>query len=598
MDAISRVAAIIPKINTANPPDCLEEIAQALSELPEGGFDIAVTPCLALCGPGCGSLGANPALVRACTEALEEAARLTAGQDSFFLCGTIADIWGQNIPAMAVLCRGELIALIPAAGESAPPGMMPADTVFAAGTMRFCVVSCGLDDLARAFLDAAGTGCDLVIITAYDPVWAGRISEIKALLQSLSAATGCAAVLVNGGIGDSSSPYAYRGFAAVYECGEELAFALGENRSFSVTVDLDGDVIRADKRSKALKEPVCTVHPLPGRSDLLRPVNRNPFLPQKDIPAYLDELFLLQARSLASRMENTGITKLVLGVSGGLDSTAALLAGVKALELLGLPRENLTGITMPGFGTSDQTYYNALSLLENLKVTRRDISIKQAVRQHFEDIGHTGEKDTAYENAQARERTQILMDIANMTGALVVGTGDLSEEALGFATFGGDHLANYNVNSCITKTVLRELVAHLADTGGFGEVSGVLRDILDTPVSPELIPPDEYGEITQKTEEILGPYALHDFFLYYFVKCSFAPSKLYSYACAAFAGELEPQFIREKLDIFIRRFCAGQFKRACAPDAASITEVNLLGVNFTVPSDLDPSFLLRGLRQD
>jgi len=471
--------------------------------------------------------------------------------------------------------------------------MMPPNSVFVAGTIRFSVVCCEFEDLARGCLDAAASGCDLIIIPAYEPIWAGRIDEVRTLVQSVSKATGCAVALVNGGVGDSSSPYAYRGFAAIYEAGKTLAFALGDNRSFSVTVDLDGDVIRGAKRSNAFREPVCTVHPLPGRAGLLRPVSRNPFLPEKDVHAYLDELFLLQARSLAARMENTGITRLVLGVSGGLDSTAALLVCVKALELLGLPPENLTGIVMPGFGTSDQTYYNALSLLEALGVSKRDISIKTAVQQHFEDIGHTGAKDTAYENAQARERTQILMDIANMTGGLMVGPANLSESALGFSTYGGDHMAGYNVNICITKTVLRELVTHLAGYGCFAPAAGLLRDVLDTPVSPELIPTDERGEISQKTEEILGPYVLHDFFLYYFIKCGFAPSKLYRYACVAFAGEFEQGFIKEKLALFIGRFCAGQFKRSCAPDAASVTEVNLLGVNFTMPSDLDPSFLLR-----
>jgi NAD+ synthase (glutamine-hydrolysing) len=296
-------------------------------------------------------------------------------------------------------------------------------------------------------------------------------------------------------------------------------------------------------------------------------------------------------------MENTGITKLVLAVSGGLDSTVALLVCVEAMALLDLPRKNIIGVTLPGFGTSDTTYYNALNLLEKLEVTRRDISIKAAVQQHFEDIGHGGEKDITYENAQARERTQVILDIANMIGGLMVGTGDLSEEALGFCTFGGDQLAGYNVNCCITKTVLRELTAHIADNNLIEGVADILRDILDTPVSPELLPPDEAGDIQQKTEEILGPYILHDFFLYHFIRYRFGPTKLYFYACMAFAGEMEPPFIKDKLRLFLKRFCAGQFKRACAPDAAAITQVNLLGANYRIPSDLDPSFLLAELEE-
>jgi NAD+ synthase (glutamine-hydrolysing) len=417
------------------------------------------------------------------------------------------------------------------------------------------------------------------------------------MVKSLSAATGCAIVLVNGGVGDTSSPYAYRGFVALCESGEELAFARGDNRSFSVTADLDGDVIRAHKRSAAYVEPAHAIRPLEGRPGLLRRIRQNPFLPAENPGAYLSDLFHLQARSLAARMENTGITKLVLAVSGGLDSTMALLVCVEAMALLDLPRKNIIGVTLPGFGTSDTTYYNALNLLEKLEVTRRDISIKAAVQQHFEDIGHGGEKDITYENAQARERTQVILDIANMTGGLMVGTGDLSEEALGFCTFGGDQLAGYNVNCCITKTVLRELTAHIANNNLVEGVADILRDILDTPVSPELLPPDEAGDIQQKTEEILGPYILHDFFLYHFIRYRFGPAKLYFYACMAFAGEMEPPFIREKLRLFLKRFCAGQFKRACAPDAAAITQVNLLGVNYRIPSDLDPSFLLAELEE-
>lgn len=604
MDAICRISAIVEKVNVANPADCLEEIKQSLLELPEGGFDIAVLPKLALCSPSCGRLFHSPALQRQCASALEALAAFTAELDSYIAVGTLVEDWGKPVSAIALLHRGELVALIPTEGGPAPLSnedlseeLVTQDAVFACGNIRFCVISCTFDKLTGRCLEAAATGCDLILIPAYEPVWAGRIEEVRAMVKSVSKATGCAIVLVNGGVGDTSSPWAYRGFSVLCESGTELAFALAENRSFSVTVDLDGDIIKALKRSTAYVEPCHGIRPLEGRPGLLRKLRRNPFLPEENPGDYLTELFELQARSLASRMENTGITKLVLAVSGGLDSTAALLVCVRAMAILDLPRENILGVTLPGFGTSDTTYYNALSLLEKLGVTRRDISIKAAVQQHFEDIGHSGAKDVTYENSQARERSQIILDLANMVGGLMVGTGDLSEEALGFCTFAGDHIANYNVNVCVTKTILRELVGYVAAQGLIEGVSDVLQDVLDTPISPELLPPEETGEIKQKTEEILGPYILHDFFLYHFLKYRFGPAKIYFYACMAFAGELEPDFIKEKLRFFFKRFCAGQFKRSCAPDSASLTEVNLCGVNYYIPSDLDPSFLLKELEE-
>ena len=289
----------------------------------------------------------------------------------------------------------------------------------------------------------------------------------------------------------------------------------------------------------------------------------------------------------------TGLHHLVLGVSGGLDSTLALLVCHEALKQLDLPSKNLMAITMPGFGTSDRTYYNALSLISALGAQNRDISIKASVLQHFEDIGHDPSlRDVTYENAQARERTQILMDVANSCRGIVVGTGDMSEDALGWCTFGGDHLANYNVNVCLTKTMIRRMVTFLCSRFD-DEVGSILRDIVDTPVSPELLPPDESGKIQQKTEDILGSYELHDFFLYYLLRCSFPPRKLYYYACVAFSGQFSASYILEKLKVFLNRFFAGQFKRSCTPDSADITEVCLS--RCPIPSDCSPQALLSDL---
>lgn len=600
MNSLIRIATVVNKVNCANPADCLEEIKQHISELT--ACDIILLPKLALCSPAGSSLLMNPFLPEQCGEALDGLALATRELPGYVICGLAQDDAGRTASLMAVLYRGSLIALVPT--ENNPPPfinggysemVVPPSTVFDCGGLRFCVCGCGFSALASGCVAAAQTGCDLILVPAYEPIWAGRIVEVCRQVKTLSQSLGCAVAVVNGGVGDTSSPFVYQGFAAVYECGNRLLRQSAGYEGFSAVADLDCDIIRSQKKSLAYVRPSHAIQPESGKRGLFREIIKNPYLPPKNEAAYLSQLFRLQVRSLVARLENTGMARLIAGVSGGLDSTAALLVAAKAMDILGLPRGNVIGVTMPGFGTSDRTYFNALSIIEQLGLEQRDIPIRASVLQHLEDIGHTGQKDVTYENAQARERAQILLDLGNSAGALVVGSSDLSEEALGFCTFAGDHIAGYNVNCCIPKTVLRALVRHIADEDMFPGVSEVLRDILDTPVSPELLPPDETGEIAQKTEEILGPYELHDFFIYYFIKYRFRPSKLYYYACMAFADTFEPGFIKDKLGIFLRRFTAGQFKRSCAPDAASITDVNLLGVNFAIPSDLDPSSLLKEL---
>ena len=597
-----RLTCVINKVNGGNPAECLEEIQNLLSELPGAGGDIIVLPKLSLCGAGCGSLFKNPVLSDRCEKALGVLRDRTVGRGGYLIVGLVMDDWGRPVSAMAVIHNGELVALIPTLDNPEPlintgytDLFMTHEAVFSCGSLRFCILGCDLSTLALQASRAAASGVDLIIIPACSPIRAGSIGEICEAAKVVSASAGCAVAVVNGGVGDTSSPYLYRGFSVVSECGEQLAMQIADYQSCFCMADLDADIIRARKKVNVAAVPMHSVDPVGQKSGLMRPISRTPFLPKRDPEIYLEELFACQVRSLAARMENTGISRLVIGVSGGVDSTAALLVSVGAVDALELPRESILGVTMPGMGTSDQTYYNALKLLDSLGVERRDIPIRASVQQHFEDIGHSGRADTAYENAQARERTQILMDLGNMVGGMVVGTGDLSEEALGFSTFGGDHLANYNVNACVPKTVLRVMLTHIADVAIFEGLAPIIGEILETPVSPELLPTGEQGEISQKTEDILGPYELHDFFLYYLISYRMRPSKLFHYACIAFAGTYDPEFIRDKLSLFIRRFCAGQFKRACAPDGASITEVNLSGVNFSMPSDFDPSALLQDL---
>ncbi|MEG2814365.1 MAG: NAD(+) synthase, partial [Oscillospiraceae bacterium] len=324
----------------------------------------------------------------------------------------------------------------------------------------------------------------------------------------------------------------------------------------------------------------------PLNHSLLRTFSKTPYLPniRTDLNAYLDNLFELQAASLANRMKNIGCSRLVIGVSGGLDSTLALLVCVKAVKMLYIHTQNITAVTMKGLGTSTKTYDNSIELMKKLNVNLKDIPIEKSVLQHFSDITHSKDTyDTTYENAQARERTQILFSLANMDNALVVGTGDLSEASLGFCTFGGDHLASFNVNICINKTTIRSLINRLSETE-FIKIAKTLKDILDTPISPELLPTDENGQIAQKTEDILGEYILHDFFLYYLVKYNFSVEKILTYAVATFKEKFDKEYISQKLDLFISKLITSQFKRSCSVDSANITEINLK--NFAIPSDL------------
>lgn len=369
----------------------------------------------------------------------------------------------------------------------------------------------------------------------------------------------------------------------------------GRKRLFRASADLDADIILSQKRPSLLQTEPLGKHILNKKAGLLRDVRQNPYLPadcRKQIPV-IEELFDLQVRALAGRMQNTGIQKTVIGCSGGLDSTLALLVASCAMRRLGLPQGNIIAITMPGFGTTDRTYQNALKLIDGIGAEKREISIADSILQHFSDIGQNSEKhDITYENAQARERTQILFDVANMEGALVIYTGDLSEAALGWCTFGGDQFANFNVNVCVTKTMARLAVEYLSGSAQFVDVSDILKDILLTPISPELLP-DSGG---QHTEEILGDYILHDFYLYYFTRYNMPPSKLYEYACRAFGGDYTPAEINRTLTMFIKRFFAGQFKRSSAPETAAISPVCLAPSCFTFPSDASSEFLLQELR--
>jgi NAD+ synthase (glutamine-hydrolysing) len=330
----------------------------------------------------------------------------------------------------------------------------------------------------------------------------------------------------------------------------------------------------------------------PKDFDLIRDVDAHPFIPKDaDMQSSCEEILNIQVAGLAKRLYHINAQKAVIGISGGLDSTLALLVTVKAFDRLGLDRKGIIGITMPGFGTTDRTYNNAMKLMQVLGITIREISIAKAVTQHFEDIGHDPKQhDITYENSQARERTQILMDVANQVNGIVVGTGDLSELALGWATYNGDHMSMYGVNAGVPKTLIRYLVTYVA-----GEMAtDTLLDIVDTPISPELIPADEKGNIKQKTEDLVGPYELHDFFIYYFLRYGFSPAKIYVLAQKAFAKDYDDATIKKWLTTFCRRFFTQQFKRSCLPDGPKVGSVSLSPRgDWRMPSDASYALWLK-----
>ena len=422
----------------------------------------------------------------------------------------------------------------------------------------------------------------------------GKYDYLKKLIAQQSARCLCGYVYAAAGFGESSTDLVFDGKAIVAENGTILAESERWKNGPQYSIcDLDIEAIRRDRLHMGTFHDCSALNPLDtgviaanlspapasGTDDtLLRFINPHPFVPADDneIDRRATEIVHIQSAGLARRLDATGCRTLVVGISGGLDSTLALLVAVKAFDRLELPRKGIIGITMPGFGTTDRTHSNAVTLMEGLGVTVREIPIGAAVMQHFHDIGHDPEvHDVTYENSQARERTQILMDVANQEGGMVLGTGDLSELALGWATYNGDHMSMYGVNASVPKTLVKYLVRWFAMRTDKPEVADALRDIIDTPISPELIPADAEGNITQKTEDLVGPYELHDFFLYYMLRYGFTPERIYRLALNAFDGAYSPETIKKWLDTFMRRFFNQQFKRSCMPDGPKVGSVCL-----------------------
>lgn len=616
-----RVAAITPSARVADLTYNCEAIVSAAKKAAEDGARILTLPELSLTGACLGDLYFSEALTAAVERVLARYMEETASLSLLSVIGLPARIEGRLYNAAAVVYGGKLLGLVPRcripradlraqdrlfsegkkvvrtvsyAGQQTAFG---ASLLFVCDTLPSLRIAVCMDDPARY----EGSATLLCVPTA-EPAGAGS----TALRRTRLSAAAPARILLSANAGAGES-----GTDLVFASHSLLAFGgriLTETAPFSDGVLLcrEVDTALAEQRLSETRgdcaEEVAVSFSLPmEKTRITHPPRRLSFLPEGEAAQKerFSEILEIQARGLAARFTRAYAKSGVIGVSGGLDSTLALLIAVRAADLCGMKREQIVAVTMPGFGTTARTKGNAEKLCESLGVSLRCIDITAAVRVHFKDIGHPEDCfDVVYENAQARERTQILMDIANAEGGLVIGTGDLSELALGFATYNGDHMSMYAPNAAVPKTLMRYLVSHLADAAeaeGRGEEAAILRDVLATPVSPELLPPKD-GEIAQCTENIVGPYELHDYFLYHLVRNRFSPDKILRLALESFKGIYDKETVKGWLKLFLRRFFSQQFKRSCLPDGPRIGSVTLSPRGgFVMPSDANAAVWLSAL---
>ena len=627
IDGFVRIAAITPDLRVADCTGNAAETVRAAQRAAQAGASVAVFPELGLTGYTCGDLFLQDALVRGAQEALSAVLAGTAGLDLLLAVGLPVRCGAALYNCAAVLCAGRILGLVPkthipnygefyelrhfAPGEGVDEEVelcgqrvrLCARQLFACKEMPDLVVGVEIcEDLwvpAPPSEALALSGATVLLnLSASDEI-IGKAAYRRSLVQGQSGRLLCAYAYADAGRGESTQDMVFAGHDLIAENGTILAETKRFQNEMAVC-DVDVQRLAADRRRSNTFAPGAalprTAFSLPLRElSLLREIPPTPFVPQSQahLAERCEEILALQAGGLVTRLKHTGIRRAVVGLSGGLDSTLALIVMAHAFDDLNLPRSGILAVTMPGFGTTSRTRGNAEKLAEAYGVELRTVSISKAVEQHFADIGQNmNDHDVTYENSQARERTQVLMDIANKIGGLVVGTGDLSELALGWATYNGDHMSMYAVNCSIPKTLVRHLTAFEAARSP-EPLKSVLLDVLGTPVSPELLPPTK-GEISQKTEDIVGPYELHDFFLYYLLRFGFSPRKIYRLCRAAMQGRYSDEEIKKWLRTFLRRFFSQQFKRSCLPDGPKVGSVTLSPRgDWRMPSDASAALWLR-----
>lgn len=603
-----KAAAVTPKIKVADTKYNAELILDMMKESTRQGAKIVVFPELCLTGYTCQDLFLQERLLQGAKDALMKLVKESASLDAIFFVGLPFEILGKLYNVAAVFSHGEVLGLVPksylpnynefyearhfvSGAELATEVVLPdgscvpadRDLLFVCEQMpklRIGVELC--EDLWTPnppSISHALAGASVLVNLSASNELTGKDSYRRELVSGQSARLLAAYIYASAGEGESTQDLVFSGHNIIAENGQILA----ESKRFGHGIlysEIDVERLCAQRRRMTTFVTEDQTHTeilfslKIEETKLTRFIDPAPFVPtdRQNREKRCDEILMIQAMGLKKRLEHTGANA-VVGISGGLDSTLALLVTVRAFDLCGRDHKGITAVTMPGFGTTDRTYDNAVKLIQSFGAEFVEVDICQSVNVHFSDIGQDPSvHDVTYENSQARERTQILMDIANKKNALVIGTGDLSELALGWATYNGDHMSMYAVNASVPKTLVRHLVRYYADTCEDKQLSDTLYDVLDTPVSPELLPPED-GKISQKTEDLVGPYELHDFFLYYMLRQGFSPAKIYRLAKIAFAGTYEDAFILKWLKTFCRRFFAQQFKRSCLPDGPKVGSV-------------------------
>ena len=629
-----KVAAVTPDIRVADTAYNTENICRMIDETVKEGAKIIVFPELCVTGYTCSDLFTQDILLQDARKAMFEIAEYTTGKDALIFVGLPMAVDGELYNVAAALNQGRILGLttksfLPNYGEfyemrqfrrgpkkarmiclngrEIPFGPQ---LLFAAEGMEELIVSAEIcEDVWSPIppsIQAAREGATVIVNCSASDETIGKASYRRSLIEGQSARLICGYIYANAGEGESTTDLVFGGHNIIAENGTTLAKSKRFENS-AIYTEIDVKRLLSERRKnttfQAAEEKTLMRIPFEIRKEetkLTRPFPSRPFVPSvmSERAKRCEEILTIQAMGLKKRLAHAHAKSAVVGISGGLDSTLALLVSAKAFDALGMDRKGIVAVTMPCFGTTDRTYQNACKMSQKLGATLREIPVGAAVEQHFKDIGHNPEDHSVtYENSQARERTQVLMDVANQAGGIVIGTGDMSELALGWATYNGDHMSMYGVNASVPKTLVRHLVHYYADTCEDEELKNVLYDVLDTPVSPELLPPKD-GEIAQKTEDLVGPYELHDFYLYYLLRFGYEPSKIYRIARYAFAGEYDDATIYKWLYTFCRRFFIQQFKRSCLPDGPKVGTVALSPRgDWRMPSDACAAGWLRDLER-
>lgn len=633
-DGFIKVSAVTPKITVADPAGNADIIIKEIKESSGSHSKVIVLPELCISGYECRDLFWQEFLLNKCIDALFKIREETKDIDAIIFVGLPLEYNGKLFNVAAALCKGEILGFVPKKnlpnynefyearhfsqgneevgyinlkGETIPFGT---NIIFECSSMPHLKISAEIcEDLwapEPPSVSHALAGATMIVNLSASDAMTGKASYRKGLVSYQSARLICGYIYASAGDGESSTDLVFSGHNLIAENG----VVLKESERFknqSVSSDIDVDRLVSERRrmstfpvQASFSHKVIPFYLTIEDTVLDRYIDPEPFVPSDKFNrnARCDEILNIQAMGLKKRIEHTHCQSAVVGISGGLDSTLALLVTARAFDLAGLSRDKITAVTMPCFGTTDRTYKNACMLTLSLGATLKEVDIKESVTLHFKDIGHDiNDHSVTYENGQARERTQVLMDIANQTSGMVIGTGDLSELALGWATYNGDHMSMYGVNSSVPKTLVRHLVHFYAENCDDESLSAILLDVLDTPVSPELLPPKD-GEISQKTEELVGPYELHDFFLYNMLRLCYPPAKIYRLAKIAFNGTYDSEFILKWLKNFYRRFFSQQFKRSCLPDGPKVGSVAVSPRgDLRMPSDASVAIWLNQLEE-